>query len=115
MMANLWCKADYVDVTRGLRYGEDAACETFTDDRGELYRHCVREFGRCTGKVYIDEKQPDGAYKPRAVGWCFVKRVEYDDADRAQLRGKARTFLREVWVTVLSGPDTVTRTEHFAA
>ena|SRR5689334_7804257 len=113
-MSNLWAKADYVDETRGLRYGDEPASETFTDDRGELYRHCVREYGRCTGRVYVDERQADGTSKPRAVGWVFVKRVEYDDADRRHLKGKDRTFLRSVWVTVLTEPDTMTRTEHYA-
>lgn len=61
--------------------------ETGSETKGELYRECVREFGRCTGKVYVDTKT---GTKQR--GWVFVKRMKYEDSKDV--------YLREVWVTV---------------
>jgi hypothetical protein len=109
----LQVREDYVDATRGCRYGDSGAWqEAFTDDRGQLYRALMREYGRCTSKVYVDDPAPvngDDAkgytLRPRAVGWVFVKRVEYDDAHRLP-PGRERTYLREVWVTVREVPDT---------
>ena len=60
--------------------GEDATM-------GEIYRASVKEYGRCTSKVYVDT---DDGTQP--VGWHFVKRVKYDDADEYYLQG--------AWVTV---------------
>lgn len=57
--------------------------------RGELYRHALREYGRCTGKVYVDTD--DGA---KAVGWVFVKREHYSEP-----------YLCTTWVM----PERVTR------
>jgi hypothetical protein len=85
----------YVNANRETRYGDSGWQEPWTDDIGRLYRALVREFGRCSGHVYVDTT--DGETIP--VGWVFVKRVEYDDAGRYGFRGD-RTYLREVWVSV---------------
>lgn len=85
----------YVNATNGTNYGGSGWQEPWTDDIGALYAGCVREFGRCTGHVYVDTTA--GEVVP--VGWVFVKRVEYDDAGRYGFRGD-RTYLREVWVSV---------------
>jgi hypothetical protein len=61
----------------------------------------VREYGRCTGRVYIDGA--DGKGLP--IGWVFIKRKEYDDCKE--------TFLQETWVTLHTAPDTVTREPHY--
>lgn len=84
----------YVNATTETRYGDSGWQEPYTDDIGQLYASCVREFGRCTGHVYVDT---DTGTVP--VGWVFVKRVEYDDVGRYGFRGE-RTYLREVWVSV---------------
>jgi hypothetical protein len=90
----------FVNLTKGIRYSDTEWYTPYTDNRGQLYRSLVREYGRCTSKVYIDKT--DGP--PEAIGWTFVKRVEYDDADR--IRNKAeRTYLREVWVALRNVPD----------
>jgi hypothetical protein len=96
---------DYVDAEKGIRLGSEPIHEPFTDNLGELYRFGLREFGRCTGHVYIGEGIP--------VGWVFVKLVEFDDADSCHLRGRDRYFLRESWVTLHAEPISVTRTEHY--
>lgn len=81
----------FVDLSKGVRYGASGWFEAFTDDLGELFRALRSEYGRCVSKVYVDAT--DG--KVRAVGWVFVKRVEYTDS--------AKTYLREVWVEVEGG------------
>jgi hypothetical protein len=84
----IWCSGDVGP--------EDTHCDT----PGEVYRECVKEYGRCTGRMYVDT---DGA--PKAVGWVFVKREKYQDCDD--------TYLQETWVTLLDAPDTVTRERHY--
>ncbi len=65
--------------------------ETIDDDTS-LFRWLQRMYGRCTSKVYIDTITP---HPPTAIGWCFQKRVVYDDCPK--------TFLQEAWVTVTRG------------
>jgi len=65
--------------------------------RGALYRHGVEEYGRCTGKVYIDRRiatNDEGGERWEVVpiGYVFVKRVKYDDCDE--------TFLCETWLSL---------------
>jgi hypothetical protein len=97
--ANLWVSETYINADKGYRYGEAEPYETFTDNPGELYRSLRKEYGRCTGNIFVDKEAG-----PQKVGWVFVKRVCYDDCKD--------TYLREVWVTVLDKPNTVTRTVH---
>lgn len=158
---SLFVKESYVNVTEGYRYGgNDNPYETACDTAGDLFRVMRREYGRCTGKVYVDTiggpcelchearadhefsypanpitvrtiepcaEYPNGAVgalpdprhpggmalqhyyqaEPKQVGWVFQARARYEDRP-------SQTYLREVWVTVVTGPDTVTRTEHYA-
>lgn len=69
---------------------ETSAQETFTDHRGELFRFCVTEYGRCVGRSYVDTDQ--GA-KP--VGWVFQARRPFED-DASQ------SSIIETWVSVYS-------------
>ncbi len=87
--------------TKGCRNGDSDVYKTFTDSYGELYRAMMREYGRCTGKVYIDTKT--GA---RAIGWVFMKRQTYDDCNE--------TYILETWVTVHKAPPTKTTEFHYA-
>lgn len=96
----LHVQESFVNATEGHRFGDSPVYETDMDTPGEIYRHAVREYGRCTGKVYIDAA--DGV---KAVGWVFVKRGRYEDT--------GDTYLREVWVTVHDAPETVTREHHY--
>lgn len=80
----------FIDRNQNCRYGDsDIQDNLFTDHIGELYRRLRDEYGRCTGRVYIDMKSGE----THAIGWVFVKRVKYDDCND--------TYLRETWVTVL--------------
>ena len=88
----LWVSEAFVNLSKEIRYGETSPYESFTDDSGKLFRSHRREYGRCTGKVYIDTK--DG--KTLAIGWVFLGRDKYQGCDK--------TYLREVWVTLHDGP-----------
>lgn len=60
--------------------------------RGAIYRHGVEEYGRCTGKVYVDTKSRGTVH----VGYVFLQRDTYTDS-----RGeRPDTYLCETWVTV---------------
>ena len=78
-----------VNLDRHCGFGQEGPwpCER-PSSLGDLYRMLVKEYGRCTGHVYVDKY--DG--KTQKVGWVFVKREKYDDVDE--------TFLCETWVTV---------------
>lgn len=100
---SIFAQETYVDATRNAGCGESDVHETFADRPGELFRFMRREYGRCTGRVYVD--LPGRPAVP--VGWIFQARVRYEDCDE--------TYLREVWVTLHERPDTVTRTAHWHA
>lgn len=90
----------WIDRTRNVGSGETEPYEAFTDDKGKLYRSCLKEYGRCTGKVYIDT--PQGA---KAIGWVFLKRAKYDDC--------SETFLLETWITLHDQEPTRTIKHHY--
>lgn len=92
------------NVTEGYIFGDSEPQEAFTDDAGDLYRHCLKEFGRCTGHMYNDGVvDKDGVHAP--IGWVFVKRVEYDDSDK--------TFLQEAWISLHDALPTRTTEHHY--
>lgn len=97
----LWIQEEFVNATKGTRYGSSEVYETGHDERGSLYRSLVREHGRCVGRIYIDKT--DG--RVVSIGWVFHKRKQYDDC--------AKTFLAETWATLHNAPPTVTRVAHY--
>lgn len=99
MATILYAREEYVNATNEYRYGDSGVPqECYTNDTGRLYRSLAREFGRCTGKVYVDTESRGTI----AVGWVFVKRCEYEGQRR---RGTPETYLREVWVTLYERLD----------
>ena len=96
----------FVNLDKGYRFGESEPYEPYTDNVGELFREMRREYGRCTGSVYVDTT--DG--KVKRIGWVFQKRMEYEDYRRGD---SERYYTREVWVTLHDAKDTVTRQAHF--
>ena len=104
----LMVSEEYVNTTKGYRFGEAEPYEAYTDDTGRLFRDMRREYGRCISSVYVDRNG-----KTERVGWVFSKRMKYEDA-----RGNDRErdyYTREVWVTLHEAPDTVTRERHYHA
>ena len=94
----------FINASEGYMFGEhtDPIEGTVFEDMdtpGELYRWLQREYGRCTGKVYIDS-----ATGPKHVGWTFVNRDKYEDT--------GEKYLREVWVTFLTRYEKRTEKEY---
>jgi hypothetical protein len=87
-MDNLFIQETHIDRTQNVRVAEIEIYETFTDNKGVLFRSLQSEYGRCIGKAYID--QSDGTTK--AVGWVFIAKRRYEHSDE--------TYLAEVWITV---------------
>lgn len=99
-MENLHIIRSFVNTDRKALVHEDREpVETRFDGVGDLFRHCQKEYGRCTNKVYIDV-----AEEAKQVGWIFQKRQQYTDC--------RDTYLQETWIHVCDGPDTVVRTRH---
>lgn len=73
-----------------------------SDDINKLFRHLSRHYGRCTGKVYIDDR----GGKTSAIGWVFTKRMSYEDDPK-------QTYLQETWVTLHDAPPTRTIKHHY--
>lgn len=96
-------ETSWINRTENYRIHDDVQPikETYFDEDvtpGEIYRASLKEYGRCTGKVYIDVKNDDPALTTvKQIGWVFEKRIKYDDCNK--------TFLQEVWVSLLSEYD----------
>jgi hypothetical protein len=99
MRMNLFAQETWIDATQHVGSGSSDVYETFSDDPGELFRAFQREYGRCTGSVFVDK---DGT--SRRVGWVFQKRARYTDTKES--------YLMETWVT-LHTREPVTTVEHF--
>ena len=77
---------DYINATEGHRIGESTCDDPYMSTTGEVYRFGVKEYGRCTGKVWVD----CSSHARHHVGWVFQGRDTYEDSDE--------TYLREVWI-----------------
>lgn len=98
----MFVREEWTEVSeRGNIYlGDSAVYEAFTDDVGVLFTSLQKEYGRCTGKIYVD---PDN----KQVGWIFEKHKQYDDSND--------TFLLQTWVTLHNGMPkrTITYDYHY--
>ena len=85
-MGNIYVQETYLATIEGVTSvsGEGNIYESFTDNKGKLFRNCQKEFGGCTGKIYNDVDNN------KAFGWVFAKKVKYEDVDEY--------YLQEVWV-----------------
>lgn len=90
----------FVNATEGYRFGEGEPYEPYTEDTGKLFRAMQKEYGRCTGHIYIDG--PEGTKK---VGWVFIKTMQYEDC--------TKTYEREVWVTLHDAQPETKVTHHY--
>ena len=69
--------------------GRGDVYETFTNNKGELFKSLLYEHGRCMSKIYIDSNG-----KTRAIGWVFEKKLKYTDRD------KVKFYIQETWITL---------------
>lgn len=85
-----------VNKTEGYRFYEERepVAGTIFEDydidhlAGAVYRFGLVEYGRCTGKVYVDRREGTTVH----TGYVFEKRERYEDT--------GDTYLCETWVTV---------------
>jgi hypothetical protein len=96
----LFIQETFINADKGYMFGESDVYETYCDTRGELFRDLQREYGRCLGKMYRDTDEGT-----KAIGWVFLGRQRYEDT--------GEPYLREVWVSIHTAPDTVTRESHY--
>lgn len=93
----------HVNATEEMRIGESEPYEAWTDDVGRLFKGLQKEYGRCTGKVYV-ESSIDGA--SNHIGWVFSKLKSYSDS--------TDTYMHKVRVCLLKSKPIVTVTwEYF--
>ena len=91
-----------VNLDTGMRFHDGEIEEVDFPTRLELFRHLMREYGRCVSGVYDDV-----GGKTTKIGWVFVKRMEYSDFK--PFWEKPATYLQETWVTLFDGlPQTTT-------
>lgn len=109
----LWITESYVNATENYIFGDCPPYETSYTSLGKLFRSLTKEYGRCVSKVYRDTKTREAM----PIGWVFQKRMEYDERwpryDDWGRKLPVQTYIREVWVTVLSADDTVQRTRNY--
>ena len=103
MKTNIIASFDYVNATKGWRIGEDEPQETRFETTGELFKFCLKEYGRCASKMYITTKDSQDKY----IGWVFEKNVSYTDCDEK--------YLQETWVTVHDALPERKVTYHYAS
>lgn len=100
---NIWIEETFINKDKGYRFGDSGVYESFTDDKGKLFKSLQKEYGRCVSRVYVDQKEGP----PKQIGWVFEKKMQYEDARN----NKPESFyMREVWVSLYTGPETVTKT-----
>lgn len=108
-MTSYEVKETYINRTDNVRFGDSGGwIPALATSRAELFLDCQKEYGRCIGKVYVDEKVFSGCaafgvivppkYVTREVGWVFEKNMVYEDMQYRKPRRKEDIYRREVWV-----------------
>ena len=87
-MKNLWISETWVNRTENCGIGESGNYETFTNNRGELFKFLQKENGKCISCQYVDGK--DGA--AIQTGWVLQKTSQYEDT--------GENYIQETWITV---------------
>lgn len=96
----MFIQEQHVNETLDCLVGESGLYEPFTENIGKLFKAYQREYGMCTGKVYVDD---DGGNCP--VGWVFRKKQKYSDTNEE--------YTHAVWVTLHKKESTVVTTYHY--
>jgi hypothetical protein len=95
----VWIKETYLNESKGYVFGDAEWYESYHDTIGSLFRGLQRDYGRCTGRMYVDRPSRfDGPDSPIQVGWIFEKKMVYEDSRQPYKENDY--YLRAVWVEV---------------
>ena len=72
-----------VNESKGYRIYDEVENWDMCENPSEVYHAALKEYGRCTSKVYIDKK--DGAVAH--IGWHFLKKCFYEDTKEPYSQG----------------------------
>ena len=116
-MSNLFIETVSVNLTKGYRINDPEFVETRFDNKPDLYRSLIKEYGGHVRKMYTEL----GNNKRVQIGWIFTKRETYTDVKlpRSIRRLSKReldeyTFLCETWVSVHTEKPTTRVIQHYA-
>ena len=107
-MPTILVRETYVNADSSAAFGETPWFEPYTNDRAKLFRDWQKEYGGCTGRMYVDIPNDDSnVVEAVPVGYVFRKRMRYEDArgewsDRLGRRvySERDYYTREVWVKI---------------
>ena len=97
---SIYVKESYTALSEGRQvfYGDSGFHESIYDNRGDLFRACQKEHGRCVSYMYHDDVgQP--------IGWVFQKSAKYEDT--------GEPYVSEVWVELHKSEPTHTVEYHY--
>jgi hypothetical protein len=113
-MGNLYVSEDSVfidgkhndDDAKRFRGGMCEPYETAYEDTSSLYKACVKQHGRCTGKMFRDVVGPDPTVRhQQQAGWVFLKAAPKDRYGITSARDKSnKAGCIETWVEVYVSP-----------
>ena len=85
---NLLINETWCNNTENYIVGESGVYETRFSTVYELFRALQSDYGKCTGRMYIDKI--DGT--SQAIGWVFEKTAYYEDTHEP--------YIQATWVSV---------------
>lgn len=100
-MKNLLMNEAWVNRTENHQLGESGIYETYFTNISQAYAECIKSYGRCVGKIYVDSPEK----KAMHIGWVFRKREKYEDCNEY--------FVKETWCSFHAKQDDVKRISHY--
>jgi hypothetical protein len=93
MADNLWIEESLTNEERNCLTYKSEVYESSWDTIKSLFKSLQKEYGRCTGKIYIDiDNGGLVGITTMSVGWVFAKKVKYSDCKEY--------FTQNAWITV---------------
>ena len=83
-------KTTHINRDKNCTSGENSlpAEDSFIDNLSDLYKFGLKEYGRCTSKIYIDRDKDSTVH----IGYVFIQRLKYDDSNEY--------FINETWLSL---------------
>ena len=90
----------HINLTEGYQLGDEGPYDAGDLTIGELFHNCRAEYGRCTGRVYIDSSSG----KAHPIGWVFLKKRLYENA-KGHYDGRYNLWYAESRPPLVYGPE----------